>query len=644
MLRYKPPSKPRRYPALERQEKIKTHAIASGGFLLFNGARSECGTKVYLSCKRGHVWAAAMSSLTRKKNPTWCNQAGCFAEVLSVSRDSNQRESRIDEIKSICESRNWSWESGEYLSLRDKYLKITCACPKEELYSLVSLRAEKACIECYRRSKKEDLQKSLRAKEISVLSNYVDEKTSLHLRCDICEHPWKTTPSSVRGTPSNPDGTGCPKCNGGVEIPDDVINERAKFFVERYHGKIINAERRFSSGKKRYQLKVQCKETNHESFWTDIHRLENGNWCGQCRTPGIFENAVRLLLEHLIGEPFPKERPSWLVNSKGNQMEFDGYNEELGLAFEYQGEQHFNFVPFFHGTKAAFHNRLEDDKLKKELCKARDIALICPDYLLDPDGLESFLRCELRIAKPQIKLNSDSLNWGEMNIGNEEVRRSYLRELIDIAEAKGGKCISNVYINNHTKLRFTCANKNHDEWTAVPSTIKNGTWCNKCGDERTREKNKTPLQKIKELCEKKDLTFLDICRNKHEQIAYKVVYRCSHESILTKMQIERDTVCQKCFQPKRGATQRCTIDDAKKLAKERKGKLLSKRYINAGTKLLWQCAQNHIFASNFNNVKGHKNKKGSWCGECSGRKPWAGDVDQFMKAEEAEWKRRFGNY
>ena len=485
------------------------------------------------------------------------------------------------------------------------------------------------------------MQKILRSKEISFLCNYVDEKTSIHLRCDICEHPWKTTPSSVRGTPSNPDGTGCPKCNGGVKIPEDVINDRAKFFVERYHGKIIDIERRFSGGRKRYQLKVQCKETNHESFWTDIHRLQNGNWCIQCRTPGIFENAVRLLLEHLIGEPFTKARPSWLVNSDGNQMELDGYNEELGLAFEFQGEQHFYFVPFFHRTEAAFHKRLQDDKLKKELCKIRDITLICPDYSIDTDDLEPFLRSELRKAKPQIKLNSDSLNWREMNIGNEEVRRNYLQELMDIAEAKGGKCLSKVYINNHTKLLFKCGNKEHDQWSVVPSSIKNGTWCEECGNESIGEKNKTPLQKIKELCEKKDLIFLDICRNKYKQIAYKVVYRCSHEAILTKTQIDGDTACQECFQPRRGETQRCTIEEARKLAAARNGALLSKRYLNSAAKLLWQCAQGHVWAASLSSVKGNKNKKGSWCRECSGRNPWIGGIDEFLSAEQENWIIKF---
>jgi len=48
----------------------------------------------------------------------------------------------------------------------------------------------------------------------------------------------------------------------------------------------------------------------------------------------------------------------------------------------------------------------------------------------------------------------------------------------NIAKLKGGKCLSDKYINGRTKLLWKC-NNNHI-WKASPSYIKSGAWCPKC--------------------------------------------------------------------------------------------------------------------------------------------------------------------
>lgn len=50
-----------------------------------------------------------------------------------------------------------------------------------------------------------------------------------------------------------------------------------------------------------------------------------------------------------------------------------------------------------------------------------------------------------------------------------------------IANSKpgGGECISKVYINMHTPLKWRCGNCGN-EWEALPQSVKNGTWCPKC--------------------------------------------------------------------------------------------------------------------------------------------------------------------
>jgi len=96
------------------------------------------------------------------------------------------------------------------------------------------------------------------------------------------------------------------------------------------------------------KLKFHCGvcETEFERNTTNLNR---GDWCPTCNQ-GKWEEICRSFFEEMFNDKFPKKKPNWLNNSRGNQMELDGFNEKLKLAFEYQGEQHYRFTPFFHKT------------------------------------------------------------------------------------------------------------------------------------------------------------------------------------------------------------------------------------------------------------------------------------------------------
>jgi hypothetical protein len=66
-----------------------------------------------------------------------------------------------------------------------------------------------------------------------------------------------------------------------------------------------------------------------------------------------------------------------------------------------------------------------------------------------------------------------------------------------LAEEKGGKCLSNEYINCRSKLEFQC-NKGH-VWKSKPCNIVAGTWCLRCG----RQHLKYDLEYFKELAKNK---------------------------------------------------------------------------------------------------------------------------------------------
>ena len=71
--------------------------------------------------------------------------------------------------------------------------------------------------------------------------------------------------------------------------------------------------------------------------------------------------------------------------------------------------------------------------------------------------------------------------------------------------------------------------------------------------------------------------------------------------------ILRGTWCKVCA----GKTKK-NIQDMQELADARGGQCLSKNYINGKTKLIWECANGHIWEAKYDNIQ-----QGKWCPDCS---------------------------
>jgi len=48
----------------------------------------------------------------------------------------------------------------------------------------------------------------------------------------------------------------------------------------------------------------------------------------------------------------------------------------------------------------------------------------------------------------------------------------------EIATERGGRCLSEHYVNNQTHLTWQC-DRGH-VWQAVPGAVKSGQWCRQC--------------------------------------------------------------------------------------------------------------------------------------------------------------------
>lgn len=98
----------------------------------------------------------------------------------------------------------------------------------------------------------------------------------------------------------------------------------------------------------------------------------------------IGEKICKEILSELYpNNNFKKIRPNWLRNEKtGKNLELDMYCDELNIALEYNGKQHYEYVNYFHNTNEDFIRQQERDKCKKELCEKNNVKLICIPYTL----------------------------------------------------------------------------------------------------------------------------------------------------------------------------------------------------------------------------------------------------------------------
>ena len=179
------------------------------------------------------------------------------------------------------------------------------------------------------------------------------------------------------------------------------------------------------------------------------------------------ERYTKELVQTITNKKFIKIRPNWLKNNEENNLELDMYCEELQLAIEYNGIQHYEFKKFFHKDETNFQKRLADDKLKAWLCVKNEIDLIIVPYNIK--DIKKYIVDELNKRSIQLSnLDKDIIIKNEM-----------MQNLIaKVAENNGTLLTSNV-IDRDDMVEIKC-NLNH-VWKTRAAKILFGSWCHTCG-------------------------------------------------------------------------------------------------------------------------------------------------------------------
>lgn len=112
---------------------------------------------------------------------------------------------------------------------------------------------------------------------------------------------------------------------------------------------------------------------------TSSSPCSNTTSCGKFESKG--EKICRRVLEEHYGVAFPSIRPNWLKSGETKRnLELDCYNDELKLAVEYNGIQHYKWPNFTNQSKEAFFEQSRRDKFKVDRCRDLGIYLLIVPY------------------------------------------------------------------------------------------------------------------------------------------------------------------------------------------------------------------------------------------------------------------------
>lgn len=558
------------------------HSIAKKNYgqclsKIYHGSHSNLKWK----CSEGHIWRASPTSI---KSGSWCRVCA-FKRNADRQRDSIKvmnllAKKNVGKCLSKTYTRNniplrWQCEKGHVWDARPANIKMGGWCP-------------------YCRGRKvwgdpiHELRKLAAAKGGELLSKrYLDTQSPLKWKCSE-GHTWQASASAIKF------GRWCARCYGNVR---KTISE-ARMAAKERGGQCLSKEYERAKAK----LKWKCAEGHvWEASWESAIQY---TWCPQCNASSSYgERVFRDVLEQIFKTKFPRKRPQWLTTLDGKRLELDGYSDELGIAFEYHGPQHDKHVDFFHNGKTDLASRKYYDAEKRKICRKNGIKLIEIPYT------SSF--SEVKILKNLIKAGCQSagvslpkkFNTAKLSITGP-FNSHRLNEIKAICKKNHGSLISASYMGSNSPVKVKC--KNGHIWEALPSRLRVGYWCPYCAKRRVWQ----PLKTYQALAHSRGGKLLS---KSYESSMDKLTWKCKagHTWDATHTHIKLGTWCPYCSKVRIWGD---PYEELKRIAKKRKGLLLSKKYFSAKTQLRWKCHLGHSWSATPDKVK-----RGSWCPTCAGK-------------------------
>lgn len=532
----------------EYLEKYKILAEKRDGELLSKKYINSYSKLKWKCNKCGYTWFASPYSI---KRGAWCPE--CAIE--------KKRELQYD-IKDMQKLAKKELHGGKCLS--ESYLGITeplkwkCGkCGNEFTQTPKAIKRGTLCPKCsrtrkgsYHLSSIEEMQKLAASKPGGgeCLSEiYVNMHTALKWRCGSCGNEWEANPLHIKN------GTWCPECAEG-------ITERIyrRFFEALFHVKFEKYSPKWLIGSggglmhfdgynKQLKLAFECQGIQHYQFKEFFHECKRDFIIDQKND----ELKFKLAKHHGITIIYV----NWIIrDGELYKLKIEEIEDYIRAELEKYGYS----IP----EKDRIDWRKFDLQQPKKLKKMEEIAKSRGGECLSEGYINSRTKLIWRCGKCGNiwKATPDNIKQGKWCpiCAHKRIAKKQsltIEEMKSIARERGGYCLSEEYVNSHTKLTWKCGICGK-VWKATPTSVKGsknrkGTWC---PNYRTHKKIlKKARENIIKQVKKLDLKIKNIKNYNGERFRLELeCLTCEHgkneEWISTKKQIlDRNWKgCPKC--------------------------------------------------------------------------------------------------
>jgi len=354
-------------------EKMKELAKERNGICLSKLYKNN-RTKLKWKCSKGHKWKASYGSIKIH----WC-------PICAAKKCGEFKRTGLKKMKELAKEKGGECLSNNYT---DEKRRLKWRCSKGHIWktSSSSIKIGSWCPYCAGLNKKtiKDMKILAMSKEGKCLSKeYINDYTKIKWKCSK-GHVWKTSPGSIK------QGSWCPKCvilsgkDKAFKKVQNIIKEKKGTYLSDY----IN---------NKTKLKIKCFKGH--IWYTTPNALSQGKWCLYCSSFKT-ENFCRKIFEDIFKVKFEKIRPNWLRISNYAILELDGFNDSIetpigkGLAFEYNGMQHYQTVSIFKTHSMIKRKKYDEYKIKK--CQEQNIILIIIPYTVKYNKIKEYIINKLK--------------------------------------------------------------------------------------------------------------------------------------------------------------------------------------------------------------------------------------------------------